>query len=577
MKDVKCDLPKEEDSTRGIDVLPYYFPINQDNFKSFKHSERLADRNFRLNIWDFGGQEIYKATHRFFLSNRSLYVLVVDSRNEDTDFNYWLHIVEMFGGDSPLLIVLNEKHQRKRNLDVAAMRSRFGNIVDVLEVDLADGDHTRLHKLIQTVTYHAAQLPHVGSPIPARWTEVREALEHSERNIITLQEYLTICKTHGIPKRQDALVLSQYFHDLGVFLHFQEDDLLFKTIFLKPNWATKAVYKILDHPLLNQQNGRFDKADAHTVWCEEEYAEVCHELLRLMHKFFLTYKIPDSETYIVPERLPDAQPGYSWEPNNNLVVQYEYDVFMPKGILSQFIVLMHRYVRNHDLVWRRGVVLERERTTAEEIEIYDAHRITIRIAGAHKRDFMTIITEQFDRLNGQYEKMKVDKLIPCNCTECKTAETRHFYQYTDLQRRIEKGRREVECGRSYEMLNVRSLIDDVFNLSRSEKGTRQRRHLPFPLQQAIVELLTMLPNLDEPPARRAFVNSAGLDRQLHKQLDFALPPAQFSQLLVETLNEYGALHDGRHALKAVLEAAKDYVGQEGRKDCERLIGEIDEV
>jgi hypothetical protein len=36
----------------------------------------------------------------------------MDSRNEDTDFNYWLHLVEMFGGDSPLLIVLNEKYQR---------------------------------------------------------------------------------------------------------------------------------------------------------------------------------------------------------------------------------------------------------------------------------------------------------------------------------------------------------------------------------------------------------------------------------------------------------------------------------
>ena len=77
---------------------------------------------------------------------------------------------------------------------------------------------------------------------------------------------------------------------------------------------------------------------------------------------------------------------------------------------------------------------------------------------------MTIISEKVDQLNAQYEKMKVEKLIPCNCTECKTEGTPHFYEYQDLKRRVEKGRREVECGRSYEMVNVHSLIDDVTNI-----------------------------------------------------------------------------------------------------------------
>ena len=36
-----------------------------------------------MNIWDFGGQEIYYATHQFFLTKRSLYVLVIDNRKED--------------------------------------------------------------------------------------------------------------------------------------------------------------------------------------------------------------------------------------------------------------------------------------------------------------------------------------------------------------------------------------------------------------------------------------------------------------------------------------------------------------
>jgi internalin A len=33
-------------------------------------------KDVRLNVWDFGGQEIYHATHQFFLTKRSLYLLV---------------------------------------------------------------------------------------------------------------------------------------------------------------------------------------------------------------------------------------------------------------------------------------------------------------------------------------------------------------------------------------------------------------------------------------------------------------------------------------------------------------------
>ena len=47
---------REEKSTHGINVLKFLpFPVE-------------GDRQFKVNIWDFGGQEIYHATHKFFLT-----------------------------------------------------------------------------------------------------------------------------------------------------------------------------------------------------------------------------------------------------------------------------------------------------------------------------------------------------------------------------------------------------------------------------------------------------------------------------------------------------------------------------
>lgn len=275
--------------------------------------------------------------------------------------------------------------------------------------------------------------------------------------------YLDLCKDNGIPKHEDALHLSQYFHDIGVFLHFQDDELLNKTIFLKPNWATNAVYKILDHPQLNKSNGRFNKEDAKSIWKGDEFVLIRDELLKLMQKFFLTYEIDNSGEYIVPERLPQNQPDYECGKENLLSLRYEYDVFMPKGIISSFIVQMHRYIKDQTLVWKKGVVIERDKTNADVIESFDLRKIWIRVWGKHKRDFMTIITEQLDAINARYEKLKVNKMIPCYCDKCKTNTEPHFYLYNDLKRRIKNGREEVECNISYQMVKVQRLIDEVIN------------------------------------------------------------------------------------------------------------------
>jgi len=56
-----------------------------------------------------------------------------------------------------------------------------------------------------------------------------------------------------------------------------------------------------------------------------------------------------------------------------------------------------------------------------------------------------------------------------------------------------------------------------------------------------------------------------LDEGLRTQIEFEGPLQQFCQLLVETLSSYGTLEDGQNALTAVLETAKNSVGQD-KKD-----------
>jgi internalin A len=454
-------LTHSEPSTEGIDIIQFHFPL--DNGKTF-----------RVNIWDFGGQEIYHATHQFFLTKRSLYALVDDSREEQTDFYYWLNTVELLSDSSPLLIIQNQKQDRKRDINQPQLRGQFPHLKDTLETNLAT--NRGLPHLLETLKHHLKQLPHIGSPLPKTWVNVRNALDTDSRNTIHLDQYLEICTQNGFTRREDALQLSSYLHDLGVCLHFQDDEgsKLYDTLLLKPTWGTTAVYKVLDNPTVRDNFGSFNWTDLKHIWSDEQYASKRGELLELMKKFQLCYEIPTQpQHYIAPQLLKNEQPTYPWNDGSNLILRYTYD-FMPKGILTRFIVVMHQRIQH---VWKTGVILLQDHTQAEVIEYYGKREIKIRIQGSNKRDLMTIVTHELDKIHASYHRLKYQKLIPCLCSKCNGSQDPHFYKFADLKRRIEKSRSTIECEYSYEQVNVRSLIDDVMPIATLFRSPRTQREI----------------------------------------------------------------------------------------------------
>ena len=460
IKDPNYKLDTDEKSTEGINVTKWNF--------TFLNKEK-KQRDFKVNIWDFGGQEIYHATHQFFLTKRSLYSLVADTRQEDTDFYYWLNIIELLSNNSPLLIIKNEKQERQREINERALRGQFSNFKETLATNLKT--NRGLDIILSKIQHYIQDLPHIGQALPQTWVQVRSSLDNDERNYISLQEYFDICETNGFTRLQDKLQLSGYLHDLGVCLHFQdeEDSLLYKTVILKPEWGTDGVYKVLDNQQVINNQGHFTRNDLKNIWHEEKYALMRGELLELMKKFQLCYEIPDKQnTFIAPQLLSDNQPNYNWDESNNLILRYTYPAFMPKGIISRFIVIMHQYIHStnqNQCVWKSGVVLEQDNTLAEVIENYGKREIIIRVGGNDKRGFMTIIGNEIDKINQSYPRLNYQKLIPCNCETCQNSQDPHAYKFNKLLERIANNQLTIQCDNPpYHEVQVLGLIDNSIDI-----------------------------------------------------------------------------------------------------------------
>ncbi|MEH2302830.1 MAG: hypothetical protein V7K88_28610 [Nostoc sp.] len=134
---------------------------------------------------------------------------------------------------------------------------------------------------------------------------------------------------------------------------------------------------------------------------------------------------------------------------------------MPKGIITQFIVAIHELINEQQCVWKSGVVLSKDQTKAEVIEYYGKREIKIRVSGRHKRDLMTIVTYELDKIHDSYKRLKYNKLIPCNCGTCKHSQEPYFYPFERLQKFRADKQERIQCQKSYQMVDVLGLIDDV--------------------------------------------------------------------------------------------------------------------
>ncbi|MFM2290491.1 MAG: hypothetical protein RIS29_304, partial [Bacteroidota bacterium] len=431
----------ETNTTEGIDIKTWNIETNSSS-------------NFRVNVWDFGGQEIYHSTHQFFLTNRSLYMLIWEARTDQhlISFDYWLNVIRLLSNNSPIIIVLNKIDERIANIDEKSLKAKFKNIVSFHQVSAKSGKNIGL--LTSEIGSEIDSLPLIGDKLPKVWMEIRTILESMEFNYISAESYLTICNQHGLSNKR-ALFLSQYFHDLGVFLHFQDDSLLRNIVFLKPEWATNAVYKILDSKDVIARSGEFDSDMLDSI-LESIERDKRSYIVTLMKKFELCFEV-EKNVFLIPELLKPEKIEFDWDYKDNLRFEYHYD-FMPAGIMARFIVRTRNMVYDKTF-WKNGVIIQRENTRALVTTDQYSRKLYIWIHGNNASFLLEIIRKELNDIHQSLNYPDVPEKIPCNCPECMNSKTPHLFNYTFVKRiGIENTFRTIPCEVSAKGVNVHKLL-----------------------------------------------------------------------------------------------------------------------
>ena len=338
-----------------------------------KHKEYTRNgRTFRVNYWDFGGQEIMHSMHRIFLTGRTMYVVLLNARDDTQGerAKYWLHNIKSFAPDAPVLLVLNKIDQNpKASVDEKDLRGRYQKLTGVVPLSARDFSRERfMEEFTDVLLREIEETGYLNAQWPNNWAAVKGRLENMETHYIMGSDYREICRECQVDKNQKELL--HWFNDLGVsFCCDGEDDYTLEDyVILRPDWITNALYILLFNPLENAENGLIphksiyqilrNAHDDPAVRCtlpEARYdAGDIGYVLGIMRKFGLSFTDGHGNEFIPmlcqQESTVDVQSFHNDEEILEFNMEFDY---LPNNLLHRMMV-----ERSGELdlenVWRTG-------------------------------------------------------------------------------------------------------------------------------------------------------------------------------------------------------------------------------
>lgn len=360
----------------------------------------LEDRVVRVHYWDFGGQEILHSMHRIFQTQRTVYVVVLNARNDTQDerAKFWIRCIRSFDDrqheNARVLFVLNKMDQNPRaSINLTALRQISPGIPDVVMLSAKEDSREAFNdKLEVALKQEIRSMDNLHVCYPDSWDRVKRHLEQMEANMIDADTFDRICDQEGVENSECLReALRGLLNDLGVCFWYRdtrrEDDIL-----LRPEWVTNAIYKVLFNKHTNVRNGIIPFKDLKNCICRNNeeggryrcvYSDMKYSeadvsyILEVMGSYQLSFSINRKLEFIPMLCDRNASPlaaEYADDPNTvEIWWQFEY---LPDSLL--FCLMVERY---HELdggnVWLTGAIFRDSTNNCSAVVHRDGNTLKI--------------------------------------------------------------------------------------------------------------------------------------------------------------------------------------------------------
>ena len=380
----------------------------------------INGRKIQIHYWDFGGQEIMHSMHRIFLTGRTMYVVLLNAR-DDTQGDrarYWLHNVKSFAPDAPVLLVLNKIDQNETaSVDEVDLRGRYEKLTQVVKLSALNFSQEEFTSAFTNVLLDEINnTGYLDAQWPISWTQVKHKLENMTSHYILGDDYQAICDECLVNDNQKNLL--HWFNDLGIsFCCCDEEDYALEDyVILRPDWITNALYIILFNKLEDAHNGLIPHKTiynllrtAHSnpeIRCTLPQAKYNNSdiqyVLGIMRKFNLSFTDGHENEFIpmLCQQNSTVDVQYYRKDADTLEFKMEFD-YLPNNLLHRLMVDRHTEL-DMDNVWRTGAKFQLKELGFSALVVIDGNtlRFLIRHTDPMHRPntYLTMLKANVDRI-----------------------------------------------------------------------------------------------------------------------------------------------------------------------------------
>ena len=233
----------------------------------------IGDEKIDLHFWDFGGQAIMHSMHRLFFTNHTLYVVVVNARDNKANEQawYWIRNIKSFVNNAPVFLIVNQKDQNpSANVNENGLRKEYTELKDIRVVSaLKDSKEVFNREIRDVICQIVSSMETVHTPIPRAWISLMNDILEMNEDYITSDEFYNKCSQNHLGNKSEVFdQIISWYQNLGVCFYSRKHLVSQRYMVLKPRWLLNAIYILCFNGRRCANNGILREVDLYNLLFE---------------------------------------------------------------------------------------------------------------------------------------------------------------------------------------------------------------------------------------------------------------------------------------------------------------------
>jgi len=414
------------------------------------------EKDIQLTVWDFAGQQDYYNNHHYFLSLRTVFLVLFPLNNGDAGFeglSFWLRslssyldishqdtfsiiVVGTFLDDPKVDPELKKKRANKAQNIAIENGLEIGIIyqeVSCLTLENVEPLEDAIYRSLSSHSYMGEKIPETYLTVECVTKELRK--EKSSFPVVELEEIVDRCQKYFPVELETVRRAISLLSLWGECCYFEEEGELSKLVILDPKFLSQGILADLfrhDPAMIQKRrDGIIHHSDLRFIWLQfrsQDLSSLAPVFLRLLEKFGVLFPMEEDKNkqfeqrrVIVPSLLPERSLTkeesfkivWPQDPPFNRPVEVERILkfnTMPLELVSRLLVQVHPWIQDGLVSKNEVILLNRQENTQIWVRAEPSlNRLIIILRGTNLSSCIKLLSWIVEQVRGVAKKHKALK------------------------------------------------------------------------------------------------------------------------------------------------------------------------